>query len=102
MSHFADEMMPMTGDRCSDPTAVTEAIDLDAYFRRIGHAGAREPTLDTLAALHLRHVRAIPFENLNPLLGWPSLSMPHHSSASSCMMGAAATATSRTCCSAMC
>ena len=50
---------------------MTQAIDLDAYFRRIGYAGAREPTLDTLAALHLRHARSIAFENLNPLLGWP-------------------------------
>jgi N-hydroxyarylamine O-acetyltransferase len=50
---------------------MTATIDLSAYFRRIGYAGAREPTLDTLAALHLRHVQAIAFENLNPLLGWP-------------------------------
>jgi N-hydroxyarylamine O-acetyltransferase len=50
---------------------VSHALDLDAYFRRIGYAGGREPTLDTLAALHLRHVQAIAFENLNPLLGWP-------------------------------
>jgi N-hydroxyarylamine O-acetyltransferase len=27
--------------------------------------------MDTLAALHLLHPAAIPFENLNPLLGWP-------------------------------
>jgi N-hydroxyarylamine O-acetyltransferase len=50
---------------------MTKAIDLDAYFRRIGYAGAREPTLDTLSALQLRHARSIAFENLNPLLGWP-------------------------------
>jgi N-hydroxyarylamine O-acetyltransferase len=46
-------------------------IDLDAYFERIGHAGSRSPTLDTLQALHLRHPSAIPFESLNPLLGRP-------------------------------
>jgi hypothetical protein len=50
---------------------MTQAIDLDAYFRRIGYVGAREPTRDTLAALHLGHARSIAFENLNPLLGWP-------------------------------
>jgi N-hydroxyarylamine O-acetyltransferase len=50
---------------------MTEAIDLDGYFRRIGYAGAREPTLATLAALQLRHAQSIAFENLNPLLGWP-------------------------------
>ncbi len=44
-------------------------IDLDAYFARIGYAGSREPTLDTLAAIHRHHARSIPFENLDVLLG---------------------------------
>jgi len=43
-------------------------IDLDAYFQRIGYAGARTPTLETLRELHLLHAQAIPFENLTPLL----------------------------------
>jgi N-hydroxyarylamine O-acetyltransferase len=47
------------------------AIDIDAYFQRIGYAGERTPTLQTLRALHARHTEAIPFENLNPLLKWP-------------------------------
>jgi N-hydroxyarylamine O-acetyltransferase len=47
------------------------AIDLEAYFRRIGYTGARTSTLDTLRELHLRHAEAIPFENLNCLLGRP-------------------------------
>ena len=46
-------------------------FDLDAYFHRIGYTGAQNPTLDTLSAIHRHHARAIPFENLNPLLGWP-------------------------------
>jgi N-hydroxyarylamine O-acetyltransferase len=46
-------------------------IDLDAYLDRIGHDGARAPTLETLRAVHLRHPQAIPFENLDPLLGVP-------------------------------
>src|SRR5262245_17550306 len=46
-------------------------IDLDAYFQRIGYTGARTPTLETLRGIHLRHAETIPFENLNPLLGWP-------------------------------
>jgi N-hydroxyarylamine O-acetyltransferase len=50
---------------------MTAAIDLDAYFQRIGYAGARTPTLDTLRALHVRHTEAIPFENLNPWLKRP-------------------------------
>ncbi|HVZ02649.1 MAG TPA: arylamine N-acetyltransferase [Dongiaceae bacterium] len=47
------------------------AIDLDAYFRRIGYAGPREPTLDVLAALQKHHLGAIPFENLDVLLRRP-------------------------------
>jgi N-hydroxyarylamine O-acetyltransferase len=52
-------------------------IDLDAYFARIGYQGPRGATLDTLRALHALHPRAIPFENLDPLLGRPvSLDLP--------------------------
>ncbi|RPH63384.1 MAG: arylamine N-acetyltransferase [Acidobacteria bacterium] len=46
-------------------------FDLDAYLERIGYAGERTPTLDTLGAIHRHHTRAIPFENMNPFLGWP-------------------------------
>jgi len=46
-------------------------IDLDAYLLRIGHAGGRAPTLDTLRAILARHTETIAFENLNPLLKWP-------------------------------
>jgi N-hydroxyarylamine O-acetyltransferase len=46
-------------------------LDLDAYFRRIGYAGDRAPTLETLAALHALHPTAIPFENLDTLRGAP-------------------------------
>jgi len=48
-----------------------DAYDLDAYFSRIGHGGSTAPRLDTLAALHRAHTRAIAFENLNPLLDIP-------------------------------
>lgn len=47
------------------------SIDLDAYFKRIGYAGACAPTLDTLIAIHRQHPSAIAFENLNPLLRKP-------------------------------
>jgi N-hydroxyarylamine O-acetyltransferase len=50
---------------------VPSAFDLDAYLERIGYAGARNATLDTLTAIHALHPAAIPFENLNPLMGWP-------------------------------
>jgi N-hydroxyarylamine O-acetyltransferase len=45
------------------------SIDLDAYFRRIGHVGGAAPRLETLAAIHLLHPQAIAFENLDPLMG---------------------------------
>jgi len=44
---------------------------LDKYLARIGHKGAIEPNLATLAALHAAHVDAIPFEGFDPLLGRP-------------------------------
>ena len=46
-------------------------LDLDAYFARVGYTGSRDPTLETLRVLHAKHAAAIPFENLNPLAGWP-------------------------------
>ncbi|HEY2383757.1 MAG TPA: arylamine N-acetyltransferase [Terriglobia bacterium] len=46
-------------------------IDLAFYFERIGYSGAASPVLQTLRDLHLRHTETIPFENLNPFLGWP-------------------------------
>ncbi len=45
--------------------------DLDAYFARIGYSGPREATLPVLNALASAHARAIPFENLDVLLGRP-------------------------------
>ncbi|PIB91732.1 arylamine N-acetyltransferase [Caulobacter sp. FWC2] len=50
-----------------DAPALT--VDLDAYFARIGYDGPREPTLAVLRALTLKHPDAIPFENLDVLLG---------------------------------
>jgi N-hydroxyarylamine O-acetyltransferase len=47
------------------------SIDLDAYFKRIGYTGPREASLATLRELHYLHPQAIPFENLDPLLGRP-------------------------------
>jgi N-hydroxyarylamine O-acetyltransferase len=46
-------------------------IDLDRYFARIGYDGPRAPTLDTLNHIVHAHVQAIPFENLDILLGRP-------------------------------
>ncbi|MBL4621874.1 MAG: arylamine N-acetyltransferase [Immundisolibacteraceae bacterium] len=45
--------------------------DLDAYFQRIDDTGSREPTLETLNRIIFAHVKTIPFENLDILLGQP-------------------------------
>src|SRR5690242_6235971 len=53
------------------------ALDLDAYLARIGYDGVRRPTVDVLRSVHRAHATAIPFENLDPLLGTvPSLALP--------------------------
>jgi N-hydroxyarylamine O-acetyltransferase len=44
-------------------------VDLQAYFRRIGYTGSGEASLETLNALAAAHVQAIPFENVDVLLG---------------------------------
>lgn len=46
-------------------------VDLDAYLRRIGYDGSREPTLQVLHDVVHAHVMTIPFENLDVLLGRP-------------------------------
>jgi N-hydroxyarylamine O-acetyltransferase len=48
-----------------------EAIDLDAYFERIGYDGSAAPTLRTLQRLHALHAERIPFENISPFVGEP-------------------------------
>ncbi|MBX3737003.1 MAG: arylamine N-acetyltransferase [Candidatus Didemnitutus sp.] len=50
---------------------MSDAFALDAYCARIGYSGPREPNLATLHALALHHATAIPFENLDVLLGRP-------------------------------
>jgi N-hydroxyarylamine O-acetyltransferase len=47
------------------------ALDVLAYFDRIGHQGPSPPSLGTLQALHRAHLTAVPFENLDIALGRP-------------------------------
>lgn len=44
-------------------------MNLDRYLARVGFQREPIPTLDTLRELHRLHVEAIPFENLDVLLG---------------------------------
>jgi N-hydroxyarylamine O-acetyltransferase len=46
-------------------------IELTPYLDRVGYRGTREPSLEVLTTLHAAHVAAIPFENLDILLGRP-------------------------------
>lgn len=64
----------------SAPVAHTEwridELNLDAYLRRIGQPPA-EPSAEALRHLHEAHVRAIPFENIDPAVGrTPRLDLP--------------------------
>ncbi|MFD1657023.1 arylamine N-acetyltransferase [Streptomyces caeni] len=45
------------------------SAEADAYLRRIGAEHPAWPTTDVLRELHLRHLRAVPFENLSIHLG---------------------------------
>lgn len=46
----------------------TESLDLDAYLKRIGHPRVTASP-EALHSLHAAHVRAIPFENVDVVLG---------------------------------
>ena len=52
---------------------MSQKVNLNAYFERIGFAGSIAPTLATLEAIHALHPAAIPFENIDPLMGRPVL-----------------------------
>lgn len=50
-------------------SGATPTLNLDAYFDRSSYSGSRTPSFGTLASIHAHHVHAIPFENLDILLG---------------------------------
>src|ERR1700693_5745426 len=50
---------------------MSDGFDLDAYLARIGYSGPRRADVATLRAIHGLQPTAIPFENLDPLLGRP-------------------------------
>jgi N-hydroxyarylamine O-acetyltransferase len=55
---------------CTD-AFLSDTVDIEAYFQRIGYAGPGDVTLETLADIHLHHPQVIPFENLDPILERP-------------------------------
>ena len=50
---------------------MSHRLDLDSYLQRIGFVGEPRADVATLRALASAHIAAIPFENLDPLLGTP-------------------------------
>jgi N-hydroxyarylamine O-acetyltransferase len=46
-------------------------FDLNAYLTRIGYSGPTKPDLATLGGLLAAHMNAIPFENIDVLMGRP-------------------------------
>ncbi len=53
------------------PDGQAAVIDLPAYLARIGATAPLRPSREALTALHRAHCAAIPFENLDILLGRP-------------------------------
>jgi N-hydroxyarylamine O-acetyltransferase len=47
------------------------AVSVDRYLERIGYAGSRRPTAETLRAIHRAHMLAVPFETLDCRPGRP-------------------------------
>ncbi|GAB2988082.1 arylamine N-acetyltransferase [Cyclobacterium sediminis] len=48
-----------------------DKLSMKAYFDRIGYRGEAELNLETVKDLHALHPEAIPFENIDPLIGVP-------------------------------
>ena len=46
-------------------------MNVDAYLARIGFLGPTPHSAETLRALHVSHMRTVPFENLDIWLGRP-------------------------------
>ena len=46
-------------------------MNIDTYLKRINYTGSREPTAETLRALQVAHLLAVPFENLSIHAGEP-------------------------------
>lgn len=48
-----------------------QIMNIDAYLKRINYNGSLEPTAETLRALQVAHLQAVPFENLSIHAGEP-------------------------------
>jgi N-hydroxyarylamine O-acetyltransferase len=50
---------------------MAQPLNLDAYLTRIGYAGPRTRSYDTLTGILAAHIAAVPFESFDVLLGRP-------------------------------
>src|ERR1041384_3251795 len=50
---------------------VHEKMNIEAYLQRINYSGSLAPTAETLRALQVAHLMAVPFENLSIHAGEP-------------------------------
>ena len=50
---------------------IHEKMNIEAYLKRINYSGSLEPTAETLRALQVAHLFAVPFENLSIHAGEP-------------------------------
>lgn len=53
------------------------AVSVDRYLERIGYAGSRRPSAETLSAIHRAHMLAVPFETFDCQPGRPVTIDPH-------------------------
>src|SRR5262245_42643776 len=56
-------------DADRDEGGIVDSMNLDGYLARIGWSGSRAPSFETLAGVLRAHMTAVPFENLDVLLG---------------------------------
>src|ERR1700722_1853593 len=59
----------MLPDRSRECYAI--AVDVAAYLDRIGYRGPLNASIESLRGVHLAHLYAVPFENLDIILGRP-------------------------------
>ena len=91
----------ITGRSCGKSGAGND-YDIDAYCKRIGYDGPRQPTLAVLRELHRLQPQVIAFEISTRCSSARSSSMRPRLTPSSSKAGVADTASSRTCFSVMC
>jgi len=66
-----ETLLNTLGDGPPAPRCYAIAVDVAAYLERIAYRGPLEVSFETLSGLHLAHLYAVPFENLDIISGRP-------------------------------